>query len=128
MRWAERNRDELAKQLSQSVSEGLKRKVEEHNEKHGGTASKRVNLRMLSAVFRRGVGAYNTKPGSVRPGGTSADLGAYARVNAFLRAVRTGSFSGGKFDTDLLPQDHPMSTRKALATFFQKQETKREDG
>ena len=128
MRWAERKRDELAKQLSQSVTEGLKRKVEEHNEKHGGTASKRVNLRMLSAVFRRGVGAYNTNPGSVRPGVTSADQWAYARVNAFLRAVRTGSFSGGKFDTDLLPKGHPMSTRKSLSGFFQKQETKREDG
>ena len=128
MEWAERKRDQLAKQLSQSVTEGLKRKVEEHNDKHGDTKSKRVNLRMLAAVFRRGVGAYNNNPASVRPGVTSADQWAYARVNAFLRAVRTGKFSGGKFDTDLLPQGHPMSTRKALAGFFQKQETKREDG
>ncbi|MEC9058100.1 MAG: hypothetical protein VX410_01025, partial [Actinomycetota bacterium] len=128
MEWAERKRDQLAKQLSQSVTEGLKRKVEEHNEKYGDTKSKRVNLRMLAAVFRRGVGAYNNNPASVRPGVTSADQWAYARVNTFLRAVRTGKFSGGKFDTDLLPQGHPMSTRKALAGFFQKQETKREDG
>ncbi len=128
MEWAERKRDQLEKQLSASVTEGLKRKVEEHNDKYGDTKSKRVNLRMLEAVFRRGVGAYTNNPGSVRPGVNSADQWAYARVNAFLRAVRTGSFSGGKFDTDLLPQDHPMSTRKALATFFQKQETKREDG
>ncbi len=128
MEWAERKRDQLEKQLSASVTEGLKRKVKEHNDKYGDTKSKRVNLRMLEAVFRRGVGAYTNNPGSVRPGVNSADQWAYARVNAFLRAVRTGSFSGGKFDTDLLPQDHPMSTRKALATFFQKQETKREDG
>jgi len=114
MEWAERKRDQLQKELSQSVTEGLKRKVEEHNDKHGDTSSKRVNLRMLSAVFERGVGAYNTNPGSVRPGVTSADQWAYARVNAFLRAVRTGSFSGGKFDTDLLPKGHPMSTRKSL--------------
>lgn len=114
MEWAERKRDQLQKELSQSVTEGLKRKVEEHNKKHGDTSSKRVNLRMLSAVFERGVGAYNTNPGSVRPGVSSADQWAYARVNAFLRAVRTGSFSGGKFDTDLLPKGHPMSTRKSL--------------
>lgn len=128
MRWAERTRDRLTKALSASVTEGLKRKVEEHNDEHGDAASKRVNLRMLSAVFERGVGAYNTNPGSVRPGVTSSDQWAYARVNAFLSAVRTGSFSGGKFDTDLLPEGHPMSTRKALTSLFQKQETKREDG
>ena len=42
----------------------------------------------------------------------SSDLWAYARVNAFLRAVRTGRFQSGKFDTDLLPKGHPLSTRK----------------
>jgi len=114
MEWAERKRDSLAKELSQSVTAGLERKVEEHNEKHGDTSSKRVNLRMLGAVFERGVGAYETNPGSVRPGVSSADQWAYARVNAFLTAVRTGSFPGGKFDTDLLPKGHPMSTRKSL--------------
>ena len=128
MEWAERKRDQLAKQLSGSVTDGLKRKVEEHNEKHGDTPSKRVNLRMLSAVFRRGVGAYNTNPGGVRPGVSSADQWAYARVNTFLQAVRTGRFPRGKFDTDLLPKGHPMSTRKSLSGLFQKQETKREDG
>ena len=95
MNWAERKRDQLAKHLSQSVTEGLKRKVEEHNDKYGDNSKKRVNLRMLAAVFERGVGAYNTNPGSVRPGVSSADQWAYARVNAFLRAVRTGKFSGG---------------------------------
>jgi hypothetical protein len=70
---------------------------------------------MLSAVFRRGVGAYNTNPQSVRPsvrrqGGS--DRWAYARVNVFLGAVRTGSFKRGKFDTDLLPKGHPLSTKK----------------
>ena len=98
------------KAISEAVKKGLTKKVEDHNEKHGDKAGKRVNLRMLSAVFRRGVGAYNTNPGSVRPGVTSSDQWAYARVNAFLFAVRTGKFRGGKFDLDLLPSGHPLAT------------------
>jgi len=68
------------------------------------------NLRMLGAVFRRGIGAYRTNPGSVRPSVTSEEQWAYARVNAFLYAVRTGRFRGGKFDLDLLPSGHPLKT------------------
>ena len=101
-----------APQVSAKVKEGLKKKVKDHNDKYGDNPSKRVNLRMLEAVFRRGVGAYNTNPQSVRPGVRSSDQWAYARVNAFLRAVRTGKFSGGKFDTDLLPKGHPLSSKK----------------
>jgi hypothetical protein len=35
-----------------------------------------------------------------------------ARVNNFLRTIRTGRFRSGKHDTDLLPAKHPLSTRK----------------
>lgn len=114
MNWAAKTRDRLEKAVSARVREGLQNKVDEHNEKHGGTASKRVNLRMLTAVFERGVGAYNTNPESVRPGVGSSDQWAYARVNAFLQAVRTGKFPRGKFDTDILPDGHPLSTRKNM--------------
>ena len=100
-----------AKQVSAQVREALKKKVDEHNEKFGDNPAKRITLGMLTAVFRRGVGAYNTNPQSVRPSVNSADQWAYARVNTWLRAVRTGKFSGGKFDTDLLPSGHPLSTR-----------------
>ena len=98
------------KQLSARVRDALKKKVDEHNEKHGDKRGKRVTLRMLSAVFRRGVGAYRNNPASVRPGVRSSDQWAYARVNAFLFAVRTGRFQGGKFDLDLLPSGHPLAT------------------
>ena len=98
------------KAISEAVKKGLAKKVEDHNEEHGDKAGKKVTLRMLTAVFRRGVGAYNTNPGSVRPGVTSSDQWAYARVNAFLYAVRTGKFKGGKFDLDLLPEGHPLAT------------------
>lgn len=107
--------EEDTKQLSEAVKEGLRKKVKDHNDEHGDKPSKRVNLRMLEAVFRRGVGAYNTNPASVRPRVRSSDQWAYARVNAFLAAVRTGRFPGGKFDMDLLPKGHPLSTRKNAA-------------
>ena len=98
------------KQLSARVRDALKKKVDDHNEKYGDRKGKRVTLRMLSAVFRRGVGAYRNNPASVRPGVRSSDQWAYARVNAFLFAVRTGRFQGGKFDLDLLPSGHPLAT------------------
>ena len=98
------------KQLTAAVKEGLKNKVKDHNEKHGDKKGKKVNLRMLSAVFRRGIGAYRTNPQSVRPNVRSEEQWAYARVNAFLFAVRTGRFRSGQFDKDLLPSGHPLKT------------------
>lgn len=97
--------------ISEAVKKGLAEKVKEHNDKHGDKKGKRVTQRMLEAVFRRGVGAYNTNPSSVRPSVSSADQWAYARVNGFLSAVRTGRFKRGKYDTDLLPKDHPLSSK-----------------
>ena len=98
------------KQLTAAVKKGLQNKVDKHNEKHGDKKGKRVTLRMLGAVFRRGIGAYRTNPGSVRPSVRSEEQWAYARVNAFLFAVRTGRFRGGKFDLDLLPSGHPLKS------------------
>ena len=96
--------------ISEAVKKGLAEKVKEHNDKHGDKKGKRVTQRMLEAVFRRGVGAYNTNPQSVRPNVRGPDQWAYARVNVFLSAVRTGRFKSGKFDTDLLPKGHPLRT------------------
>jgi len=97
-----------------STLKALEDKVEEHNKKHGDKKGKRVTVGMLARVFKRGIGAYRTNPQSVRPsvrqqGGE--DRWAFARVNAFLSAVRTGKFSGGKFDLDLLPSGHPLSSK-----------------
>jgi len=102
-------------ELSEQVKEGLAEKVKEHNDKYGDRKGKRVTQRMLEAVFRRGVGAYNTNPTSVRPSvraSGGADRWAYARVNAFLYAVRNNRFRRGRFDRDLLPKDHPLSSDK----------------
>jgi len=121
--WSKKVRDQLnreadkfyeldieEKQITAAIKAGLTKKVEDHNEKHGDKKGKRVTLRMLSAVFKRGIGAYRTNPGSVRPSVRSEEQWAYARVNAFLYAVRTGRFRRGKFDLDLLPSGHPLAT------------------
>ena len=99
------------KALSGKVKEGLQKKVDDHNEKHGSSKTKRATLRMLEAVFRRGVGAYRTNPSSVRPSVSSPDQWAYARVNSFLRALSGGKFRGGRHDTDLFPKGHPLSSK-----------------
>ena len=99
------------KQVSAKVKEALKKKVDKHNEKYGDNPKKRATVRMLEAVFRRGVGAYRNNPASVRPNVSGPDQWAYARVNSFLFALRTNRFQGGKHDNDLFPKGHPLSSK-----------------
>jgi hypothetical protein len=68
--------------FSEKVTQSLKNKVKEHNEKH----SKKVTLGMLKKVYRRGAGAFST---SHRPGQTRGSW-AMARVNMFLKMMRGG--------------------------------------
>ena len=123
--------DKIKKQVPARVKQVLQAKVEDHNAKNTG-AGKRVTLRMLEAVYERGIGAYRTNPGSVRPTVTSAEQWAYGRVNAFLTAVRTGRFPRTAFDTDLLPSGHPLSSKKTTKETTAMdpllKQTKREDG
>ena len=69
---------------------------------------------MLKAVYRRGAGAYST---SHRPGKTR-DQWAMARVNAFLKLLKSGkpANSAYKQDNDLLPASHPKSTKSSAST------------
>lgn len=87
--------------FSQKVTNSLKEKVKNHNAK----SDRKVTLRMLKAVYRRGAGAYST---SHRPG-VSRAAWSMARVNAFLRLVRSGRPANPKYvqDNDLLPRGHP---------------------
>lgn len=104
--------DFLEKVLKASAVETrLRELAREHNEQHGSDPDKSTDYRTLQAVFDRGIGAYRTNPSSVRPTVTSAQQWAYARVNGFLYALRTGRFRRGAFDTDLLPKGHPRSTK-----------------
>lgn len=98
--------------LSKEIQAGLQKKADDHNEEHGESKTKRTSVRTLAAVFERGVGAYKTNPGSVRPTVTSPEQWAYARVNSFLFVLRNGKFKSGKHDTDLLPSGHPMSSKE----------------
>lgn len=123
--------DKIKKQVPAQVKQTLQTKVDDHNAKYTG-AGKRVTLSMLEAVYERGIGAYRTNPGSVRPTVTSAEQWAYGRVNAFLTAVRTGRFPRTAFDTDLLPSGHPLSSKKTMKETTNMdpllKATKREDG
>ena len=83
----------------------LQNKVKEHNKK----SKHKVTMRMLEAVYDRGVGAYRTNPASVRPNVKSPEQWAMARVNSFLRIV-SGSKSANH-DKDLLPSSHPSSSK-----------------
>lgn len=68
--------------FSEKVTQSLKNKVKEHNEKH----SKKVTLSQLKKVYRRGAGAFSS---SHRPG-KSRGQWAMARVNTFLKMLRGG--------------------------------------
>ena len=103
--------EEEEKQVSARIEKALKKKVEDHNASVTA-ASKKTNLRTLKAVFKRGVGAYNTNPQSVRPTVRSADQWGLARVNSFIYALKNGKFRSGKHDTDLFPSGHPLSSKK----------------
>jgi HK97 family phage major capsid protein len=111
-----KNEDERAKEtrdpISGAMRKALENKAKDHNEKHGGDKRKKTNVRTLSAVFRRGVGAYKTNPQSVRPTVNSPEQWALARVNSFLYCLRNLKFRSGKHDTDLLPSAHPLSSKR----------------
>jgi len=97
-------------QVSAKIKKALENKVEKHNEeiKELDLAwNGRTTYAELVKVFDRGVGAFNTNPGSVRPNMTPESWG-LARVNSFLFALKKGRFQGGKHDTDLLPDNHPV--------------------
>ncbi len=98
------------RQLSDAVITGLENMRDEHNEEHGDDPTKRVTLSMLETCFERGLAAYQNNPGSVRPAVMSAQQWAYARCRSFLFAVRNERFQGGKHDTDLFPDGHPLQS------------------
>jgi len=93
--------------FSKAVETSLRNKVKEHNDSVD-SASKKVSLSKLKAVYRRGAGAFST---SHRPDQNRASW-SMARVNAFLHLVKSGSPKNPKYttDNDLLPASHPKSS------------------
>jgi hypothetical protein len=95
--------------FSKAVETSLKNKVEEHNKT--AKAGRRATLGMLKAVYRRGAGAFSV---SHRPGKTRNQW-AMARVNAYLKLLKSGKPKNPAYttDNDLLPAAHPRSTKKS---------------
>jgi hypothetical protein len=98
--------------FSKQVETSLKEKVKTHNDSVEAD-SKKVTLSMLKAVYRRGAGAFST---SHRPDQNRSSW-SMARVNAFLKLVKSGSPTNSKYtqDNDLLPSGHAKSTRASGA-------------
>jgi Family of unknown function (DUF5824) len=105
--------------FSAEVIAALKQKVQDHNAK--ASDGRRATLGMLKAVYRRGAGAYSS---SHRPG-TTRNQWAMARVNAFLRLLRSGRPANPNYksDNDLLPHAHPRSTKPVKASVDPEEET-----
>lgn len=93
--------------FSAKTEAALRNKVKEHNEK--APNGRRATMAQLKAVYRRGAGAFSS---SHRPGKTR-DQWAMARVNAYLRLLRSGRPANPNYkqDNDILPSGHPRSSR-----------------
>ena len=98
--------------FSKEVTAQLSAKVKEHNAKGKGS---KATLGMLKAVYRRGAGAFSTShaPKMSRHGW------AIARVNAFLKLLRSGRPSNPNYttDNDLLPKGHPRAGKSKAAEY-----------
>ena len=98
--------------LNENVQKALRKRAREHNEAMEGRAKwRRTNAGVLAEVFDRGVGAYYTGPESVRPNVSSPEQWGFGRVNSFLYALDRDKFKRKEHDTDLLPAEHPLSTK-----------------
>lgn len=96
------------------TNNALKRMVKDHNGSFGDDARKKATLPMLRKVYLRGLGAYST---SHRPGVTRAQWG-FGRVKAFLKMLKNLKPDDPKYngpDNDLLPAEHPLSSKKREA-------------
>ena len=96
---------------TRDTEDTLREKARKHNEEVGDNPAKRTTYSTLQKVYNRGIGAYNTNPSSVRPNVSSKEQWAMARVNNFLRVLKTGKYKSGEHDTDLLPEKHPLSSK-----------------
>ena len=88
----------------------LKKKSDEFNKKYKDKLGYGVTVGVLSSVFQRGLGAFNT---SHSPRVKSASQWAHARVNAYMYLVKNGRPQNPKYTTDydLLPKKHPKSKK-----------------
>lgn len=98
--------------VNESVVASLAEKVSSHNSEMRSQDKPNwsmANVDKLKTVYSRGLSAY-TKSG---PKNISSDQWALARVNAFLRILKSGQPTNKKYviDNDLLHEDHPWKKR-----------------
>lgn len=88
----------------------LQKKANDFNKRYKEKLGYGVSVGMLSSVYQRGLGAFNT---SHSPNVKSASQWGFARVNAFLYLVKNGRSQNAKYtqDYDLLPKKHPKSSK-----------------
>ena len=103
-------------EFSAATETALRNKVTEHNDamaEDNKPDYTRTTFGQLATVYRRGSGAYSV---SHRPG-VSRAAWSMARVNAFLYLLRNGRPENANYitDNDLLPEDHPRSSRSLEA-------------
>jgi len=104
------NAKEAMDALPEATQKGLKKKAKDHNEDYGDNPKKKLtNSNYLAVSYWRGLAAYESNPESVRPSVSSGQQWAMGRVNGLLYALRTGKYRRRPYDTDLLPEDHPLS-------------------
>jgi cation transport regulator len=108
-------------EIDKSVMDTLRDKAKTFNEKYGEKHG-RVSASKLKEVYDRGIGAYKTNPGSVRPNVKSKEQWAYARVNSFLDIVR--GKKSPKHDKDLLPKKKMLKAAYANDIFTTEMEAR----
>ena len=86
-------------QFSEDLTETLKNKVKDHNEKH---PDKKISLSVAKAVVRRGMGAYSSSHRPTISAGKPNSRTAWglARLNAFLYKIINGVSKSGKYSQD----------------------------
>lgn len=99
--------------VSKQDEETLQKKVDEFNDREANTRNGRATLGQLKSVFQRGLGAYNQQRSPRVAAAGGARQWALARVNAYLYLLKNGRPQNPKYDSDfdLLPKEHPKSTR-----------------
>lgn len=105
------NRKEAFASLNENTQKALEKKVAEHLEEVGDDPRKQTDKYLLAVSYLRGIGAYESNPASVRPTVGSAEQWAMGRVNGLLYALRNLKYRRSPYDTDLLPEEHPLSSR-----------------
>jgi cation transport regulator ChaB len=118
--WSAVEKMEEEVEIEKNVMDTLRTKAKEFNEKYGEKHG-RVSASKLKQVYDRGIGAYKTNPGSVRPNVSSKEQWAFARVNSFLDIVRGAK--SPKHDKDLLPKsDKAMNEEEVEKAEYQGEE------